>query len=120
MTTLRVFWAAASLTLLASPSFAQSKDGLNRHVTINNLSSQAIYYLYASPVTSDSWEEDLLGPDRVISAGESLDANIDNGTNACDYDLRVVMEDGEEHIQRDVNVCVVSAWSIGDSGNSIQ
>ena len=47
-------------------------------------------------------------------------ANIDNGTNECIYDLKVVMADGKEHIKRRVNVCAVSRWVIGESGNSIQ
>ena len=30
------------------------------------------------------------------------------------------MADGKEYIQRRVNVCAVSRWVIGESGNSIQ
>jgi hypothetical protein len=94
-------------------------DGKNRRVTVENLSSQSVYYLYASPVSSKTWEEDLLGS-GTIPAGESKVANIDNGTNECQYDLKVVMADGKEYIQRNINVCAVSTWVIGDSGNSIR
>ena len=96
-----------------------ANDGRNRRVTVENLSSQSIYYLYASPQTSNDWEEDLLG-EGTIPAGTSKVANIDNGTNECVYDLKVKMADGREFIQWKVNVCAVSTWTVGDSGNSIR
>ena len=110
--------AAAVLVGTSGPAWA-GNDGKNRRVTIENISSQTIYNLYASPVAATTWEEDLLG-DSTIPAGQSLVANIDNGTNECNYDLKVVMANGREYIRRRVNVCAVSKWTIGDSGNSIQ
>ena len=113
------FMAAVALTTGLPTAASAATDGKNRNVTVENLSSQSIYYLYASPVTSDTWEEDLLGS-GTIPAGNSKVANIDNGTNECIYDLKVKMADGKEYIQWKVNVCAVSAWTIGDSGNSIR
>ena len=113
-----VFAAVAVASSIPSAAWA-ADDGKNRRVTIENLSSQSIYYLYASPISAKTWEEDLLGS-GTIPAGESKVANIDNGTNECYYDLKVVMADGKEYVQRRVNVCAVSRWVIGESGNSIQ
>ena len=109
------FAAAISISTAADAA----KDGKNRRVTVQNVSSQSIYNLYASPVTSTTWEEDLLG-DGTIPSGQSKVANIDNGTTECSYDLKVVMANGREFVQRRVNVCAVAKWVIGDSGNSIQ
>jgi hypothetical protein len=108
------FAAAISISTAAAAA-----DGKNRRVTVQNISNQSVYNLYASPVTSTIWEEDLLG-DGTIPAGTSKVANIDNGTTECTYDLKAVMANGREFIQRRVNVCAVSKWVIGDSGNSIQ
>ena len=113
-----VFAAVAVASSIPSAAWA-ANDGKNRRVTVENLSSQSIYYLYASPVTATTWEEDLLGS-GTIPAGSTKVANIDNGSNECYYDLKVVMADGKEYIQRRVNVCAVSRWVIGESGNSIQ
>ena len=110
--------AAAVASSIPSAAWA-ADDGRNRKVTVENVANQAIYYLYASPATSTTWEEDLLGS-GTIPAGSSKVANIDNGSNECVYDLKVVMADGKEHIQRRINVCSVSRWVIGESGNSIQ
>ena len=111
--------AAAALAAGLPAAASAATDGKNRNVTVENLSSQSIYYLYASPVTSDTWEEDLLGS-GTIPAGSSKVANIDNGTNECIYDLKVKLADGKEYVQRRINICAVSKWVIGDSGNSVQ
>ena len=110
--------AAAAMASFAVPATA-APDGKNRKVTVENVSSQTVRELYASPITAKTWEEDLLGQ-RTLSAGQSISANIDNGSTECYYDLKAKMANGAEYIQRRVNVCAVSKWVIGDSGNSIQ
>jgi hypothetical protein len=110
--------AVAAMTAVSTTAWA-SNDGKNRKVTVENVSNQSIYNLYASPITSKTWEEDLLG-DGTIPAGTSKIANIDNGTNECNYDLKVVLANGREQVRRGVNVCAISKWVIGDSGNSVQ
>jgi hypothetical protein len=111
--------AAAALALLAGTASAASTDGKNRKVMVQNVSSQTVNNLYASPVTAKTWEEDLLGQ-RTLTAGQSIQANIDNGTNECMYDLKVVMANGKTFEHRQVNVCAASKWVIGDSGESVQ
>jgi hypothetical protein len=110
--------AAAALISVAGTAHA-STDGKNRKVKVQNLSSQTVRELYASPITATTWEEDLLGQ-RTLTAGQTIDANIDNGTNECYYDLKAVLANGKALEQRKINVCAVSKWVIGDSGNSIQ
>ena len=53
----------------------------------------------------------FIAPDR---------ATIDTGRNECMYDLKAVMANGREFVRRRVNVCAVSRWVIGDSGDSLQ
>ncbi len=107
-----------ALALGAASSVVAADDGKNRRVVIENLSTDAVNYLYASPVTSDDWEEDLLG-DEVIASGASRGAVIDNGTNECNYDMKIVMSDGKEFIHRGVDVCSVSWWIIGEVGDTM-
>jgi hypothetical protein len=111
--------AAAAALIAVSGTASAATDGKNRKVTVENLSSQTVRELYASPITSKIWEEDLLGQ-RILSAGQSISANIDNGTNECYFDLKAVLANGKAVEQRKVNVCAASKWVIGDSGNSIQ
>ncbi|HEX4736974.1 MAG TPA: hypothetical protein VH331_05370 [Allosphingosinicella sp.] len=111
--------AAAAVASLAGAASAASTDGKNRKVMVQNISSQTINNLYASPTAAKTWEEDLLGA-RTLTAGASVEANIDNGTNECMFDLKVVMASGKTFEHRQVNVCAASKWVIGDSGESIQ
>ena len=111
--------AAAAALLSFSGAAGAATDGKNRKVTVQNLSSQTVRELYASPITATTWEEDLLGQ-RILNAGQSISANIDNGTNECYYDLKAVLANGKAFEQRKINVCAISKWTIGDSGNSIQ
>jgi hypothetical protein len=110
--------AVAALVSVAGTA-AAAPDGKNRKVTVQNISSQTVRELYASPITAKTWEEDLLGQ-RTLTAGQSISANIDNGTTECYYDLKAVLANGKAVEQRKVNVCAASKWVIGDSGNSIQ
>lgn len=112
---LALFAAVAAISSQA----AAAPDRQDRRVQIVNASSQPIFNLYASPVTSSTWEEDLLG-DSVIDAGSSLVADIDNGTAQCNYDIKIVMANNREHIRRRVNVCTVSRITVTDKGMSTE
>ena len=111
--------AVAAALISVAGTAAAAPDGKNRKVTVQNVSSQTVRELYASPITATTWEEDLLGQ-RTLTAGQSISANIDNGTTECYYDLKAVLANGKTVEQRKVNVCAASKWVIGDSGNSIQ
>jgi hypothetical protein len=114
-----IAFLAAAIMLSAMPNAAAAAaDGKNRKVTVENISTQTLRELYASPITAKTWEEDLLGQ-RTLTPGQSISANIDNGTPECNYDLKAVMANGTEHVKRGVNVCAISKWTIGDSGDSI-
>jgi hypothetical protein len=110
--------AAAAVAMLMVSNPAVAADGKNRKVLVENISTQTLRELYASPVTAKTWEEDLLGQ-RTLTPGQSISANIDNGTPECNYDLKAVMANGTEHVKRGVNVCAISKWTIGDSGDSV-
>jgi hypothetical protein len=115
-----IMLAAAFVGLAGiSAAAAGAPDGKNRKVTVQNLSSQTVRELYASPITAKTWEEDLLGQ-RTLTAGQSISANIDNGTTECYFDLKAVLANGKTMEQRKINVCAASKWVIGDSGNSVQ
>ena len=114
---------SASIALLVAATFSSAAyaapDGKNRKITVVNLSAHSVRELYASPITAKTWEEDLLGQ-RTLAAGASIAANVDNGTDQCYYDLKAVLAGGKEIVQRKVNVCAVTKWTLGDSGDTIE
>ena len=119
MRTGQLFAALSAVSIFISSAAAAAPDGKNRKVTVQNISSQTVRELYASPITAKTWEEDLLGQ-RTLTAGKSISANVDNGTTECYYDLKAVLANGKSVEQRKINVCAASKWVIGDSGNTVQ
>jgi hypothetical protein len=83
-----------------------------RTVQIVNRSSSAIEYLHASNPDRRNWDEDLLGPMRVIPPGRSIDAKIDDGAGHCRYDLRAVLLDGREVVESGFDVCANISWTV--------
>ena len=103
----------------AVPASAQSHDGLDRRVIVENRSGQNILYVRGSPTTDSSFGEDRI-PDRVVGNGQRTVVDFSNGTSACLYDLRVTLTDGSNIDRMNVNVCRVSRWTINRRNNVIR
>ncbi|MGO4882094.1 MAG: hypothetical protein ACLP59_14875 [Bryobacteraceae bacterium] len=88
---------------------AQAQE--NRHVQIVNRASSPIYHLYASNVDRGTWEEDLLG-DRVLLPGYWINANIDDGSGHCLFDMKAVLYDGRTAEIHGFNVCTGESWTV--------
>lgn len=102
---------AGTMMLSSTVASAQCRDGRNRHVVVINNTRTVLRELYGSRVTTNSWEEDVLGS-RVLAPGQRIDVNFDDGTCACNFDFKAVFADGEEVIRRNYNVCTGSSWTI--------
>jgi len=72
--------------------------------TLENGTEQTIIEFYASPPTTDDWEEDILGED-VLPPGEEVEIEIDDDREDCLYDFLAVFEDGTELMHEEVSVC---------------
>lgn len=98
------------LAIAAAPALA---DRYDRHVEIVNNTSQTMQRFFASHVDADDWEEDVLG-DHTLGPWSQVTADIDDGSGYCLYDFRAVYRSGEIVVKRNVNVCEVSQWTIGE------
>lgn len=97
-------------TLVASIGFAVPAAAADRHVDIINKTGMSMKHFYASVMSADSWEEDILGKD-ILEDGETFDADIDDGSGKCKYDFKAVFENGTSLVQRGINVCEVSTYT---------
>lgn len=86
-----------------------SAAAADRHVTIVNSTSTTMKMFFASNVDAKKWEEDILG-DEIVLPGDSIDINVDDGTDHCRYDFRALFNDGGESVKNGVNVCRVSTF----------
>lgn len=88
---MKMTFVATFLALsLAAPAFAEDLV-----ITINNGSSQALAQFFTSPSGVDEWEVDVFG-EGVLLSGYTVDVTIADGREQCEYDLKFVMEDGQE------------------------
>lgn len=114
---MRTFFAIA-LTLtaalaIATDAGAQSRDGKDRRVRVNNNTSHTMVALHGSSIRSKSWEENMIAG-RPVPSGNSIVANFDDGTGECMFDLQAVFSNGSKAEKRRVNVCVEDTWTIVD------
>lgn len=97
--------ALATAAVVALTSYASAYD---RRVRVHNDSGYDIHYLYMSNKGSKSWEEDVLGPNDILSTGRTVIVDVDDGSGYCVYDFKAVFEDGDTAEKFGVNVCEVS------------
>lgn len=100
--------AAAALLCLSSVAMAE-----NRIVTVHNRTDSTLLSLYGSNRDASGWEEDIMGPDLLLS-GETVDVNFDDSSGYCIFDLRATFDDGSEAVKYGVDVCAISDFYFND------
>lgn len=88
-----------TLSAFAVPALAEDVN-----FNLINSSEYQIDEFYASPANDENWGDDILGQD-VLEGGKSGTVTIADGSEECEYDLKAVDEDGEEHILEDLDLC---------------
>lgn len=79
---------------------------------LDNQSSFDIHEFYASPTNVGDWEEDILGAD-IVPAGDAVRVTIADGRDVCEYDLRVVFEDGDV-LDDSSDLCATGSYTVTD------
>lgn len=79
---------------------------------LDNRSSYDIPEFYASPTDVEDWEEDILGSD-ILPAGDAVRVTIADGRDVCNYDLRVVFEDGDV-LDDESDLCATGSYTVTD------
>ncbi|GAT35499.1 hypothetical protein TSACC_3566 [Terrimicrobium sacchariphilum] len=84
-----------SLTVASVAMFTQvsSVRAGDQDFTVHNKTGVEIHELYVSPHSSNDWEEDVLGKDKLPD-GEDLDITFSPKEKADEWDLKVVDSKG--------------------------
>lgn len=98
---------AAAAFLVAAPAMAEDLV-----FQFKNASSFVVTELYASPANVNEWEEDILGTD-VLGSGETVRVTIRDGRRACEYDLKIVFDDGDE-VTDTADLCETETYTVND------
>jgi hypothetical protein len=104
--------AAAALLGVATIALAAAAPAwaADRRVTILNKTGYTMVEFYASAAGESDWQEDILGAD-MLSNGQSVAIDIDDGSGACVYDFKAVFDDGDELTRGGINVCEISTYT---------
>lgn len=98
------------ITAALSSMLAGAALAANRKVDVINKTGGTMTSFFASSSGTDNWEEDMLDND-TLDNGETLEADIDDGTSACIYDFKAVFSDGSSVIKKKVNVCEIGKFT---------
>ena len=81
-----------------------SRDSTNQNFVLRNNTGQTITHVYVSPITSNNWEEDLLGR-NVLPDRETFRINFNRSEDECNWDIKVNLADGTSREERNMNLC---------------
>lgn len=98
--------------LLGLASTSQASDGQNRHILVENATDSVVVEFYASRKDTSDWEEDILG-EQVLGSGDTATVNLDDATGACNFDLKIVLDDGRE-LMGEINACTSPGFTVHD------
>lgn len=107
---LKAAYAALALGLLAMPGAALAED---LTFTLTNTSSYAVKAFFTSPSDVDQWEEDVFG-DGYLPSGNQVPITIADGREQCVYDLKFVLEDDSEFIEKGLDLCQLGEYTLHD------
>src|SRR2546423_2442731 len=101
----RVILAVSAIAVLVAAT-AYARAG-KQDFTLHNDTGVEIHELYVSPVTTDDWEEDILGQD-TLADGDSLTITFDDRDKHVHWDLKVVDSKGNSIEWHDLNLIEIS------------
>ncbi len=94
--------ATAFTALSALPALAASQD-----FKITNRTGYQIDEIYVGASSSRSWGSDVMGRDS-LSNGQTVNITFPRKTAACQFDIKVKYNDGDEATWSGINLCQVS------------
>jgi hypothetical protein len=75
------------------------------NIQFSNETGYDFHYLFLSPGDSEYWGPDILGSERIFSAGETLGYYVHFPDECNDFDIMGVDEDGDSYILYDYTMC---------------
>jgi hypothetical protein len=102
----KLIYLLPMLFVLAMAAYAGDQD-----FTLVNETGVTIDEFYCSAVSTNDWEEDILGQD-TLPDGESVDISFAHSEEECNWDFKIKDEDGNEIFWRNVDLCEISTVTI--------
>lgn len=108
---LKLMGAIVAVGLVAMPvaSFAEDLT-----FVLTNGSSYAVKSFFTSPADIDNWEEDVFG-ENYLPAGNQVNVTIGDGREQCVYDMKFVLEDDSEFLEKGIDLCELGEYTLSDA-----
>lgn len=108
---LKPMGALLAVGLVAAPvaSFAEDLT-----FVLTNGSSYAVKSFFTSPADVDNWEEDVFG-ENYLPAGNQVNVTIGDGREQCVYDMKFVLEDDSEFLEKGIDLCELGEYTLSDA-----
>ena len=104
--------AAAALGALVTATVGVSGASAGaQDFTLHNSTGYDIAHVYVSVVSTNSWEEDIMGRD-LLAKEDSVKIHFAPSEDHCHYDLKVTYTDGETAAWGNINLCTVNNITI--------
>jgi hypothetical protein len=101
----------ASLLLLFAGATLAPARGAERHILLTNDTREPIVEVYVSDVGAGNWQGDLLGSDFLLP-GKTVLVGIDDRDGSCRVDVKTVLDDGTDLVNRGVDVCRSEGYAL--------
>lgn len=98
----RMLTAGSLLCFAGTAAYAGKQD-----FTLFNNTGYTVDKVFVSSVGKKTWGGDILGTGS-LDDGNKVDITFDDDARGCQYDMKVVYDDGDEATWSDVNLCELS------------
>lgn len=95
---------AGSLLFVFHGATGPPAHSRERHIVFSNQTREAIVEIYVSAAGASEWQRDLLGSDFLLP-GNSVTVDIDESSGRCRVDVKTVLDDGKNLVNRGVDIC---------------
>ena len=110
---MKLITLTALLGLFATPAMADE-----RNFVLVNTTTRTVAQVFVSPANVNEWEEDILTVD-VLPVDRRVTIRFVDDLDQCEYDIKVVHDDGDSAVFGGINLCEASEVSISYQDNGL-
>lgn len=102
-----------SVTLKDSGGSSGGGNAADRRIAIHNHTAENFRSIYYSNTADDKYGSNRLTANQILRAGSNRTFDINDGTGACRFDIKVETSTGRTYEKKNVNVCAESSVEFG-------
>ncbi|HOV03536.1 MAG TPA: hypothetical protein PLJ34_08280 [Hyphomicrobiales bacterium] len=78
---------------------------------LQNTADSNVLVVNLSPVGTDDWEENIISG-AFLAPNHEVDVHVRDGRDVCEYDIRVIFEDGSTVEDEGVDLCELDTYTV--------